>query len=47
MVPHVPESPGTVRWAGPDLGEHTDEVLGELLGLAPAEIDALKQEGVL
>ncbi len=47
MVPHIPESPGVVRWTGPDLGEHTDEVLGELLGLAPAEIDTLRQEGVL
>lgn len=47
MVPHIPESPGAVRWAGPDIGEHTEEVLTELLGLDPQEIEALKGERVL
>lgn len=47
MVPHVPESPGIVRWPGPDLGEHNHAVLGELLGLDSGAIDALAQEGVL
>ena len=47
MVPHVPESPGTVRWTGPDLGEHNYAVLSELLGLEASEIDALQREGVL
>ena len=31
----------------PLLGEHTDEVLSELLGIAPAEVDALRDEGVV
>ncbi|MER5868437.1 CoA transferase [Streptomyces sp. NPDC002044] len=31
-------TPGSVRWAGPRLGEHTDEVLGSL-GPEPAETD--------
>lgn len=47
MVPHFPESPGTVRWTGPDLGEHNHEVLGELLGLDQPAIEALEQDGVL
>jgi crotonobetainyl-CoA:carnitine CoA-transferase CaiB-like acyl-CoA transferase len=33
IVPHIPESPGTVRWPGPDIGQHTNEVLLELLGM--------------
>jgi len=40
------ETPGQVRARPPVLGEHTDQVLREL-GLSPAEIDALKQEGAL
>ncbi|XVQ06240.1 CaiB/BaiF CoA transferase family protein [Spirillospora sp. CA-255316] len=35
VVPRVPGAPGDVRWAGPELGEHTDQVLGDLLGLSP------------
>lgn len=38
VVPSVPGAPGDVRWAGPELGEHTDQVFGELLGLSPARI---------
>jgi crotonobetainyl-CoA:carnitine CoA-transferase CaiB-like acyl-CoA transferase len=30
VVPHFPEDPGAVRWAGPSLGAHTNEVLAEL-----------------
>jgi crotonobetainyl-CoA:carnitine CoA-transferase CaiB-like acyl-CoA transferase len=47
VVPHVPEDPGEVRWPGPAVGAHTDEVMTELLGLRPAEIAALRTEGVL
>jgi crotonobetainyl-CoA:carnitine CoA-transferase CaiB-like acyl-CoA transferase len=41
------ETPGRLRAPGPDLGEHTAVVLGELLGLAPEEIARLEQGGVL
>ena len=47
IVPHMSESPGTVRWAGPDIGAHNDEVLGHLLGLASSEIAVLREEGVI
>jgi len=35
--PLLSESPGRTEWAGPDLGAHNDEVLGELLGLSAEE----------
>jgi crotonobetainyl-CoA:carnitine CoA-transferase CaiB-like acyl-CoA transferase len=47
VVPHVPEDPGRVRWPGPAVGAHTDEVMTELLGMRPQEIAALRTEGVL
>jgi crotonobetainyl-CoA:carnitine CoA-transferase CaiB-like acyl-CoA transferase len=47
VVPHVPEAPGSVRWPGPAVGAHTDEVMTQLLGLRPEEIAALRTEGVL
>ena len=41
------ESEGAVRAPAPLLGEHTREVLSEVLGVSAAEIDRLEAEGVL
>ena len=46
IVPHIPEAPGTIRWTGPDIGQHGEEVLAELCGLDAGEIAALRSEGV-
>ena len=35
-----------VEKASPDLGEHTESVLGELLGMAPQEIDNLRESAL-
>ena len=40
-------TPGSVRSPSPRLGEHTDEVLRELLGLGKSEIDALRASGAI
>jgi crotonobetainyl-CoA:carnitine CoA-transferase CaiB-like acyl-CoA transferase len=47
VVPRLSATPGRVTHAGPPLGSHTDEVLGRLLGMSPAEIAALRAEGVV
>jgi crotonobetainyl-CoA:carnitine CoA-transferase CaiB-like acyl-CoA transferase len=47
IVPHVSDNPGAVRWPGPPVGAHTQEVLGEFLGLGDTEVDALRKENVL
>ncbi|MDW3176042.1 MAG: CaiB/BaiF CoA-transferase family protein [Acidimicrobiia bacterium] len=44
---HFSGSPITYRNAPPLLGEHTDEVLVDVLGLTEAEIEALRVAGVL
>ena len=44
--PKLSETPGSVRWPGPTLGEHTDAVLGEL-GLDAARIAELRAKGVI
>lgn len=41
------ETKTSIRTTSPGLGEHNEEVLGAMAGLSKAEIDALKQEGVL
>jgi crotonobetainyl-CoA:carnitine CoA-transferase CaiB-like acyl-CoA transferase len=33
VVPRLSETPGSIRSLGPTLGQHTDEVLREVLGL--------------
>jgi crotonobetainyl-CoA:carnitine CoA-transferase CaiB-like acyl-CoA transferase len=47
IVPHVPEIPGSIRWAGPPIGAHTDEILRQDLGLDDAEILSLYEEGIV
>jgi crotonobetainyl-CoA:carnitine CoA-transferase CaiB-like acyl-CoA transferase len=41
------ETPGSVRTPAPMLGEHTDEVLKELLGLDAQEISTLRTAGAI
>lgn len=38
VVPKIPGHEGRVQWVGPDLGEHTEEVLRGIAGLTPDEI---------
>jgi crotonobetainyl-CoA:carnitine CoA-transferase CaiB-like acyl-CoA transferase len=35
------------RWAGPDLGQHTEQVLSSDLGLDESELAQLKQDGII
>jgi formyl-CoA transferase len=46
VVPRLTRSPGSVRWAGPRLGAHTEEVLVGELGLTPDELVRLREAGV-
>jgi crotonobetainyl-CoA:carnitine CoA-transferase CaiB-like acyl-CoA transferase len=41
------ETPGQLRWSAPALGQHTEEVLRELLRLDEAEIEQLRKDGML
>jgi formyl-CoA transferase len=44
--PKMSETPGAVRWPGPELGQHTDEVLGEI-GLSADAVAGLRAKGVV
>jgi crotonobetainyl-CoA:carnitine CoA-transferase CaiB-like acyl-CoA transferase len=46
VVPRLSRTPGRIRWAGADVGAHTDEVLAEL-GLDDRERQALVDNGVI
>jgi formyl-CoA transferase len=45
--PKLSETPGSVRWVGPELGQHNDEVYGEVLGLSPERRAELAETGVI
>lgn len=47
VAPKLSSTPGTVRTAGPELGEHNDTVWGGLLGVAPDDLRRLKDNGVI
>ena len=47
VVPRLSATPGSVRDRAPRLGEHTDAVLTELLGLSAEEIADLRSGGVV
>jgi formyl-CoA transferase len=47
VVPKMSATPGSVRWTGPDLGQHNDEVYGDLLGIDADARAALAERGTI
>ena len=47
VVPRLSETPGEVRWLGPDLGQHNLEIYRDRLGMSESEMEQLHQEGVI
>ncbi|HSP57834.1 MAG TPA: CaiB/BaiF CoA-transferase family protein [Halomonas sp.] len=47
VFPRLTETPGRVRHVGPELGEHTETILSDWLGLAPDTLDALRADHVI
>jgi formyl-CoA transferase len=47
VVPRLEQMPGRVSWLGPELGEHTAEVLTGLLGMSEDEVNELHEQGVI
>ncbi|MFD4255740.1 CaiB/BaiF CoA transferase family protein [Amycolatopsis thermoflava] len=47
VVPRLPGAPGDVRWAGPELGEHTEAVLGGLLGIGADRLSGYRERKVI
>jgi crotonobetainyl-CoA:carnitine CoA-transferase CaiB-like acyl-CoA transferase len=47
VVARLHDTPGAIRTPAPLLGQHTDELLTELLAMTPEDLAALHEEGVL
>jgi crotonobetainyl-CoA:carnitine CoA-transferase CaiB-like acyl-CoA transferase len=47
VVPRLSGSPGAIRSAGPEVGEHTDEVLRELLDISDERLAQLRADQII
>lgn len=47
ITPVFSETPGEIKWVGPKLGEHNQEVYGKLLEYNESYLGELKKKGVI
>jgi crotonobetainyl-CoA:carnitine CoA-transferase CaiB-like acyl-CoA transferase len=47
VIPKLGTTPGAVRWAGPELGEHNDQIYRGLLGMGEERLGSLRESGVI
>ena len=47
VFPRLSDTPGEVRWLGPELGQHNDEIYGGLLGKSAGDLAHLQAAGVI
>jgi formyl-CoA transferase len=48
IFPKMSKTQGEIRWTGPEtLGQHNDEVYGDLIGLSAADIRELKEKSII
>ncbi|MDJ0642182.1 MAG: CoA transferase [Erythrobacter sp.] len=47
VVPTLSETPGQIEWVGPELGQHNEEIYGELLGMDSATRADLSDRGII
>jgi len=45
--PRLCDTPATTRWAGPDLGEHTEQVLMDYLGVELGQVEGWRELGLI
>src|SRR5690606_15309846 len=45
--PKLSANPGRIRWPGPALGQHTDEVLRDVAGYSAARIAGLRAKAII
>jgi len=47
IMPHFSDVKRNIRWSGPVVGAHNDEIYGEFLGMSPDEMNSLRSDGVI
>lgn len=47
VTPRMSKTPLDIRWTGPPLGAHTDEILSSWIGIGPDRAGELRSEGII
>jgi crotonobetainyl-CoA:carnitine CoA-transferase CaiB-like acyl-CoA transferase len=47
VAPKLSETPGKIEWVGPELGEHNEQIYGELLGMDSTTRVDLEDRGII
>lgn len=47
VFPKLSETPGHVKWYGPELGEHNKEIYSQLLKIGDAQLKELQEKGII
>jgi formyl-CoA transferase len=47
VFPKLSETQGKVKWCGPELGQHNDEVYGQILNFSKAKMAEYKEKGII
>lgn len=47
ITPVFSETPGEVKWVGPEMGEHNSDVFIDMLGMTEEDISLLKAKGII
>ncbi len=47
VAPKLSETPGKIEWVGPELGEHNEQIYGELLGMDSVARADLEDRGII
>lgn len=47
IMPRLADTPGRTDWPGPEVGQHTDSVLQEALGLDAEDLSRLREQGIV
>jgi crotonobetainyl-CoA:carnitine CoA-transferase CaiB-like acyl-CoA transferase len=47
VCPRLSDTPGSIEWLGPELGQHNEEVYLGLLGMSDAELGQFRERGVI
>ena len=47
VFPRLSATPGKIKWTGPELGQHNQEIYQELLGYSPSDLERLRKDGII
>ena len=47
VVPRLSDTPGEVRWTGPLLGQHNEEIYREVLEISDEDLESLRERGIV